>query len=307
MKNILLSSCAIALLGACGGSSGGTGPIIRPGGPGATTINQANTGFATQTSQVDPAPDGTTFTVSTDLVFVDDPSSTLAINQRDVTITATDDPNKIQVTVNGTSFTATSTDNGNTYEGTVGGKSIIFAKDGVGDDVVVAVIGVANDPVLDNATQGEVGILFYGYNTDPATLAARADANAVYQGDVAYFAGTSLGEVVQGSGNITLSADFAEMRISGNIGLDANVINGTSGTIPIGVSATDITGNSFATTLVVNPADFDGTSIDSTGLRGAFYGASGAETAGTFFITGRSVEGGVTETGVLQGGFAASN
>ena len=198
----------------------------------------------------------------------------------------------------------TSTD-GETFTDTASGKTALFLSEEVFSAVRIGVIGVVNaGETIDEASVGEIGIVAYGFNTDPMTLAART-GNATYRGAAGFVAAASEDNIALGNGDITLNADFAGRRIGGT--MDMDVFDGVnSSSMTIGIPETDIVGNTFTSTLDVDPAEIGAETVTNTGLNGAFYGAAGEHVGGTFFATGTIVDEGVSINGALHGGFAAT-
>ena len=288
------------LLAGCGGGTTGT----ESAAPGKTT-NQASTGFATSTSNVVNASAGTKHVSRQQLMSVDlEGSRGFSIVNRDIEIEATGDPNRINVKIDGVTFEMTSTD-GETFTDTASGKTALFLSEEVLSAIRVGVIGVVDaGSTIEHATMGEIGIVAYGFNTDPMTLAART-GDATYRGGAGFVAAASEVNVAVGDGAITLNADFADRRIGGT--MDMNVFDGvTNNSMTIGIPETDIVGNTFTTTLDIDPTEIGAETVTDTGLNGAFYGAAGEQVGGTFFATGTIVDDGVSIDGALHGGFAAA-
>jgi len=296
-------------LAACGGGGGGNGGggaggelQFFEGNPKVQSI--ASTGFATARTSIAATNAGTTFTKSTVLVNVDETRDPiLGLSSHEVKLTRTADINTIILELDGTSHTLTSTD-GIFYTKSGGSKSLFLATMEVSDNVNASAIGVGDGPSIETALSGLAGFYLYGFNTDPAVVEARNDT-ASYSGAAGLVLATDLGLVVEGRGSIELDANFATSTIDGEINV---TIRDGADVVPLFIDINEgaITGNTFTSTMTIDPTQLEADVIDEAAIEGGFFGPAAAEVAGTFYATGSGTTDGATESGLIAGGFSAA-
>ncbi|WP_411891476.1 transferrin-binding protein-like solute binding protein [Yoonia sp. SDW83-1] len=296
-----MSLTLLLALAACGGSGGGD-PIS--GGPGGTTNGpDASDGYAEAGDEIDQ---GITFstTGNSKLVRV---GGTPSVQQSDITVAFTNpsgaNPGVVTLQVDGQSLNAVLSSGSQTDY--FGQNNVNGVPTNVDFDVLETVpSNIAAQARLSivpsgSSTDSQVTHIVYGFDTDPATIAALSPPG----GSIFYDAEVNVDAVqgtttARGSGFISLEADFVNDTIDGsmNLGSLTGIMNGQS----YDLQSTAISGNGFSGNIAVDGSLPTGLDLQSGAYAGQFYGVDALVIGGNVLLT-------ITEDGSdpisIQGAF----
>ncbi|MEJ6404742.1 transferrin-binding protein-like solute binding protein [Yoonia sp. 2307UL14-13] len=283
---LTLAALGLAACGSGGGGGGGAGTGGTPPGGGGgtpppTVAPIASVGFASATN--DFSDGGTTFTTATEnLIYFDQTASTI-VEDDTITISFSDDLERVFITRGnrGSGF--------NRVSGTdryLGDRPDVTIFDPVltadNQDARLAFLG---DTAI--FVRGHPNFVVYGFDTDPADIPASGSAN--FTGDVrASYAPIRPGINTTADGTFTLTADFVNSRVDGNMTIEAISASGTGqGSTAWTMNDADITANGFSGTLTndtsVDAVDPD-TTVNAANYDGRFYGVDADAVGGHFLI-----------------------
>jgi hypothetical protein len=294
----LCSISILVALAACGG--GGSDGGSNGGGGSASSTPQAATGFAQPTDQIRTnvlfsQPDGSLMNRTDDVVTTDAMPLTVRLSGGGQT--------QIYFRLDGTEYFAQTASGGDNYflEQTVNGQrtQTTFNRQLTTPSGVVEggylVVRFPDTPDLDIIA----GHIVYGFDTDPATIAAET-GSATYTGSIRAN-GYQGGNVSSASGTITLNATFDSTdTVSGNFNLGS--LSGMTGAENYTLNTGDISGNGFDGTISVVGSLQSGQTLQSATYDGNFYGADAEAVGGTIIMT--IIDGAETPI-YVQGAFVA--
>ncbi len=290
--------CALAALSltACGGGGGGNS-FTSLGGEGSVSALSATSGFATPTSSFN----GTTFAGTARANAASNvrfdiggnvTSGNFSYGSKDVTLTIVDD-DTIRMTIGGRTFNLE--------------RDPFFPEDfeSTGGPGFASLTEVANlefarvfygGGAVDNSSV--VGVIgAYGFVTDPATVEARIDGSATYNG-IMYLSAISEGGTdgeVQGA--MQLTVNFGPDTATGSANLESSFgdnslgLGGANETVEV-IIAGDLSGNRIDGVIGVgDPSELASTNLTSLDLDGTFFGDNLQEVAGSVGGVGQSNNG----------------
>lgn len=289
-RTLLLTWTALSLA-ACGGGGGGggnTGGGIPPGGggtPPATVDPISSAGFASMTT--DFSDGGTSFeTQSDNIIWV---SNDGTVVEQDETIRLSFNGDLSVVTVTRSNeiggrierFEVQLDRSGSTDNYSRGTLFLGIEETADNQDARLALIG--DRP---NFINGHTNFVTYGFDTDPAAMPTSGSADFTGNVHAAYAPNTarSLGTA---SGTFTLTADFQNGRVDGDMTIGAlSAGSNSQGSTAWTMDVADITANGFSGTLTdsaSNPVDAD-TTVNAANYDGRFYGTDADAVGGHFLI-----------------------
>jgi len=303
MSKIFLKLSSVALLAGCATAVAPPDVTTPPVSQNAPPI--ASSGYAQAGNTLFTAGETLTFTAK----LLRKEGDTVTVTEAPTVIRMTDDPTVAIATVDGVEVTL-NRDGTNPllWTGTSGDITVSVNFNYASPNQQLAAfwryvtVGTGEDMVETWATS------ITGFNTDPVAVAART-GTASYSGYGIMTLDHSNGRWSSSVGTANLVADFGTATISGSIDNmtsyraasdNQNMVSGASVTI----NPTSIAGNTFATDLTLNPADFGLNGAPTTQVDGMFYETAATGVGG--MITGTGIDADGTSTVVIQGGFAAA-